>query len=94
MKYIAFLRGINIGGHQVKMEQLRELFRKLGLTDVRSYIQSGNIFFETAETDRVRLTRKIEQHLRNRFELRSANLSADICGGRTRVIRQKEMIFI
>lgn len=62
-KYIAFLRGINIGGHNVKMEHLRGLFRELGLTGVRSYIQTGNIFFETTETDRARLTRDIEQHL-------------------------------
>jgi uncharacterized protein (DUF1697 family) len=61
--YIAFLRGINIGGHRVKMEQLRELFSELGLASVRSYIQTGNIFFESAETDRHALARKIEQHL-------------------------------
>ena len=63
VKYIAFLRGINIGSHQVKMEQLRELFRELGFADVRSYIQTGNVFFETTETNRASLTRKIEQHL-------------------------------
>lgn len=63
MKYVAFLRGINIGGHQVKMERLRELFRELGFADVRSYIQTGNVFFETTETNRANLTRKIEQHL-------------------------------
>ena len=62
-KYIAFLRGINIGSHNVKMEQLRALFCELGLTGVRSYIQSGNVFFETAEANRARLTRKIEEHL-------------------------------
>lgn len=63
VKYIALLRGINIGGHQVKMEQLRELFRDLGFNSVRSYIQTGNIFFETTESDRAALTHKIEQHL-------------------------------
>lgn len=64
-KYIAFLRGINIGGHNVKMERLRELFVELGLTHVRSYIQSGNVCFETTEADRDRLTRKIEERLRD-----------------------------
>jgi uncharacterized protein (DUF1697 family) len=63
VKYIAFLRGINIGGHQVKMEQLREFFRESGFNSVRSYIQTGNIFLETTESDRAALTRKIEQHL-------------------------------
>lgn len=62
-KYIAFLRGINVGGHRVKMERLRELFAELGLTGVRSYIQSGNIFFETSVTDCVALTSRIEQRL-------------------------------
>jgi uncharacterized protein (DUF1697 family) len=63
MIYIALLRGINVGGHVVKMERLRELFMELGLTDVRTYIQSGNVFFESEQTDREILTRTIEQHL-------------------------------
>jgi uncharacterized protein (DUF1697 family) len=63
MIYIALLRGINVGGHTVKMERLRELFVELGFTQVRTYIQSGNVFFETADTDRAALTLTIEQHL-------------------------------
>ena len=61
--YIAFLRGINIGGHRVKMKRLRELFAELNLLNVRSYIQTGNVFFETVETDRAALTMQIERHL-------------------------------
>ena len=45
--YIAFLRGINVGGHNVKMEHLRELFTSLGFSNVRTYIQSGNVFFDS-----------------------------------------------
>lgn len=63
--YIAFLRGINVGGHNIKMEPLRQLFTELGLNIVRSYISSGNIFFETEETDRQLLTGKVEPHLQN-----------------------------
>ncbi len=63
MIYIAFLRGINVGGHIVKMERLREIFTELGFTNVRTYIQSGNVFFESPETDREALTQRIEQHL-------------------------------
>lgn len=65
ISYIAFLRGINIGGHRVKMERLRELFSELGLTNVRSYIQTGNVFFEKSAdaTNRAALTGEIEQHL-------------------------------
>ncbi len=64
MKYIAFLRAINVGGHIVKMERLRELFTELGLNNVQTYIQSGNVFFETDEADRDALTQKIENHLK------------------------------
>lgn len=51
MKYAAFLRGINVGGKTIiKMEPLREVFKKLEFENVRSYIQSGNVIFETHET--------------------------------------------
>ncbi len=61
--YIAFLRAINVGGHVVKMERLRELFTELGFSNVRTFIQSGNVFFETAETDRIKLAKLIEDRL-------------------------------
>ncbi|MFD4537933.1 DUF1697 domain-containing protein [Kitasatospora sp. NPDC058397] len=61
--YIAFLRAINVGGRTVRMERLRALFAELGLGGVRSYIQSGNVFFTTDEPDRAALTRRIEEHL-------------------------------
>ena len=61
--YIAFLRGINVGGHTVKMERLRELFEELSLENVRSYINSGNLFFDTSEPDRSVLAKQIETHL-------------------------------
>ncbi|HEV2405968.1 MAG TPA: DUF1697 domain-containing protein, partial [Ktedonobacterales bacterium] len=64
MRYIALLRGVNVGGHVVKMERLRALFAELGLSNVRTYIQSGNVFFDTEQTDRVALTASIEEHLR------------------------------
>lgn len=65
MRYIALLRGVNVGGHVVKMDRLRALFAELGLANVRTYIQSGNVFFDTEEaTDRVALTTRIEGHLR------------------------------
>lgn len=63
VRYVALLRGINVGGHNVKMERLRELFTEISLRDVRSYINSGNIFFATDETDRQNLTITIEKHL-------------------------------
>jgi uncharacterized protein (DUF1697 family) len=62
-EYIALLRGINVGGHQVKMDQLRTLFSELGFEQVRSYIQTGNVFFASNEPDRRALRTKIEDHL-------------------------------
>lgn len=45
-RYIALLRGINVGGHRkLKMEALRDLFSEMGFEQVRSYIQSGNVVF-------------------------------------------------
>src|SRR5687767_12294958 len=61
--YIALLRAINVGGHSVKMETLRSLFEDLGFTNVRTYIQTGNVFFDTNKTDRAQLTSDIEGHL-------------------------------
>jgi len=61
--YVAFLRGINVGRHSVKMERLRALFTELGLAHVRTYIQTGNVFFETADDDVRSLEAKIEAHL-------------------------------
>ena len=43
--YVALLRGINVGGHQLPMARLRELMADAGATDVRTYIQSGNVLF-------------------------------------------------
>lgn len=62
--YIALLRGINVGGHSVKMDRLRGLFVELGFDHVRSYIQTGNVFFESSETDRTALRTTIEHQLR------------------------------
>lgn len=66
-QYIAFLRGINVGGHNVKMEDLRDHFTELGFSNVRSYIQTGNIFFETQDTLAHALSRTIEKHLESKL---------------------------
>lgn len=62
--HVALLRAINVGGHTVTMEKLRGHFGELGLGGVRSYIQTGNVFFEAPEGDRAKLTAKIEKHLK------------------------------
>ncbi len=69
-KYAAFLRGVNVGGkNMIKMEVLREMFSSLGFSDVKSYINSGNIIFETNEKDDLALSAKLEQAITETFSL-------------------------
>ena len=50
MKYVAFLRAINVGGHAIiKMTDLKKMFEFAGLENVQTYIQSGNVIFESEE---------------------------------------------
>lgn len=64
IKYVAFLRGINVGGKKlIKMEDLSRVFASLEFKNVRTYIQSGNVIFEGQDVDRRLLSRKIEKKL-------------------------------
>ncbi|MNN10132.1 hypothetical protein D3C81_1230470 [compost metagenome] len=68
-KYVALLRGINVGGkNKIKMAELRVAMEHLGLSKVQTYIQSGNILFESDE-DEVTLRLKIEQMIQAEFGL-------------------------
>jgi uncharacterized protein (DUF1697 family) len=62
--YIAFLRAINVGGHTVKMETLKQQFQSLGLSKVETFIASGNVIFETERAETGVLEAEIEQRLR------------------------------
>lgn len=49
-KYVALLRGINVGGNsKVEMKKLKEVFESLGFSNVSTYINSGNVIFETSK---------------------------------------------
>jgi uncharacterized protein (DUF1697 family) len=63
-KYVAFLKAINVGGHVVKMDTLRELFSSLKFSNVETFIASGNVIFDTKATPDEKLEQKIEQHLK------------------------------
>lgn len=68
MKYVAFLRGINVGGKtSIKMEALRKVFSSLGFQNVKTYIQSGNVVFEIDKADEAELTEKIENAVEANF---------------------------
>lgn len=68
MKYICLLRGINVGGHnKVVMSELRSSFEQLGFSNVRTYINSGNVLFESDINDRNVLIDMIENRLAQDF---------------------------
>jgi uncharacterized protein (DUF1697 family) len=68
MTYVALLRGINVGGKNlVKMAALRECFERAGMNRVATYIQTGNIVFESRERTPPALTRRIERMLSTTF---------------------------
>ena len=70
MRYVALLRGINVGGRTlVKMADLKACFERLGFDDVSTYIASGNVLFEGGEADATRLATTIEAAIEQRFEL-------------------------
>ena len=67
-RYIALLRGINLGGHKtIRMEALRACFEGLGCRKVRSYVQSGNVVFEGGEKDAARYVEEISKRILRDF---------------------------
>jgi uncharacterized protein (DUF1697 family) len=64
MTYVAFLRAVNVGGNSiVSMAAIKEALVALGLSDVRTYINSGNVLFSTRASDIQKLTARIEKAL-------------------------------
>jgi uncharacterized protein (DUF1697 family) len=68
MKYLALLRGINVGGNnKVEMKRLKVLFETLGFTDVVTYINSGNVVFENGEKPTNELEKLVEHAIEIKF---------------------------
>jgi len=61
-RYIAFLRGINLGKRRLLMSQLKALFEELGFDDVETFIASGNVVFSSKVTN----TSRLESQIANR----------------------------
>lgn len=92
-RYVALLRGINVGGHhKVPMAELRELFAELGHAGARSFIQSGNVVLD-ADADAATLESELAAAIAKRFGFEvpvmvrsradlDAVLAADPFGGR------------
>lgn len=70
MKYLALLRAINVGGNSIiKMTDLKAAFETCGFTNVSTFIQSGNVLFESDEKDLTAITKTIEETLLKTFKL-------------------------
>ncbi len=71
MKFIALLRGINVGGNnKVAMSELKTCFEKVGFKDVVTYINSGNVIFNSSETNTTELIKICEQAIEKQFGFR------------------------
>jgi len=71
-QYVTLLRGINVGGSNlIKMSELKVCMESLDLQNVSTYIQSGNVLFDSDETDHNELTRSIEDLLSRTFQYKS-----------------------
>jgi uncharacterized protein (DUF1697 family) len=66
-RYIALLRGVNVGGITIRSADLRALFEELGFDDVRTVLASGNVVFSTDRSDAAKLKSRIERALSERF---------------------------
>jgi uncharacterized protein (DUF1697 family) len=64
MRYVAFLRAINVGGRVVKMQELRRVFEGWGGANVETFIASGNVVFETSKRSPAAAERSLEDHIR------------------------------
>lgn len=68
---ICMLRGVNVGGHNmIKMDALRSLCESLELQNAQTYVQSGNVVFNTKEKDISRLSKRIAAEIEGQFNFR------------------------
>ena len=70
MRYVALLRGINLGGHKmVAMAELRAALATMGFSDVSTLLQSGNAVFTAKKTPPAKLEALIEKEIQKRFKM-------------------------
>ena len=71
MRYVALLRGINVGGNtMIRMTELKSSFESLGFKNVTTYINSGNLAFDSAKGAEAKLVSKIETAIEKDFGMR------------------------
>ncbi len=81
MKYVMFLRGINVGGIRVQMEGLRHCLSTLPVSEVKTYLQTGNVTFES-QLSALELKPMVEKALTEQFNYTAHVLlyPADVIG--------------
>jgi uncharacterized protein (DUF1697 family) len=71
-KFVSLFRGINVGGNKsVRMDALKELHEFLGLKEVQTYIQSGNVVFSSDDADVTQFQKNIEDGFAQKFGFQS-----------------------
>ena len=69
-RYVAFLRGINVGGHvPIRMADLQAAFAGMGFREVRTVLASGNVIFNSERSDQKALLKEIGSGLRKTFNI-------------------------
>ncbi|MET8122991.1 DUF1697 domain-containing protein [Micromonospora sp. NPDC005189] len=95
-RYVALLRGVNVGGVRLAMADLRRLVTDLGHSDVETYLQSGNVAFGSTVRDAEKLAAGIERALADELALtvpvlvRSGRELAAVAGGNPYVDREDD----
>ncbi len=103
-KYVALLRGINVGGHKkIKMIDLRESLESFGYQNVMTYIQSGNILFQSTRKHEKDLEIEVGQLIKERFgfnvpvvvrEQNSFKTIISLCPINGILLNEKDEIFV
>ena len=69
--YVSMLRAVNVGGtSRIKMDALRSIYESIGLEDVRTLLQSGNVVFRSSVKDRSQLVRRVMQEIERHLDLK------------------------
>jgi uncharacterized protein (DUF1697 family) len=86
--YVSMLRGVNVGGHgRIKMAALKEAYLAIGLGDVQTLLQSGNVVFTGRSVDRDALAKRIAQEIERRFDFKTDVLIRTLAEVRTLIKR-------
>ncbi len=70
--FVSMLRGVNLAQHRrMTMKELRAVYESIGLHDVQTHLQSGNVVFRAEEKNAARLAHRIEDAIEKKFGFRS-----------------------